>query len=118
MSYQLTEQQFLEQFQNTDFVLKTQTQIAKDFERLGYDIPENLKNKVLSYDDLVDTVAEMLMDVVQLGESQTLQLLYTIDIPQSKFLALTTDLHFVTKGAELIIKREAQKVFLRSKFSD
>ncbi|MDA8648368.1 hypothetical protein N9L43_01015, partial [bacterium] len=62
----------------------------------------------------IDAVADMLIDVVKLGESQTLQLLYTIDIPQQQFLALTTDLHFLTKGAELIIKREAQKVHLRS----
>ncbi|PWL32407.1 MAG: hypothetical protein DCO96_02370 [Fluviicola sp. XM-24bin1] len=118
MSYQLTEQQFLEHFQNADFVLKTQEQIAKDFERLGYETPKSLREKAFSYDELVDIVADLLIDVVKLGESQTLQLLYTIDIPQSKFLALTTDLHFVTKGAELIIKREAQKVYLRSQLSD
>lgn len=114
MSYHLTESQFLERIQNTDFALKTQAQIAKDFERLGHESAEELRTTALSYETLVDTIAEMLMNVLQLGESQTLQLLYTIDIPQSQFLALTTDLHFVTKGAALVIRREAQKVHLRS----
>lgn len=104
----------MERIQNTDFVLKTQAQIAKDFERLGYEAPEKIKNSSLEYPDLIDTVEDMLLEVVQLGEEQTLQLLYIVDIPQSEFLALTTDPDFVTKGAELIIKREAQKVYLRS----
>lgn len=75
MTYHLTDQQLLERFQNTDFVLKTQAQIAKDFERLGYETPDNLKNTALSFEDLIDAVADMLIDVVKLGESQTLQLL-------------------------------------------
>lgn len=114
MNFHLTHQQFLEHIQNPDFVFKTQAQIAKDFERLGYQAPEKIKNTYFEYKDLIDIVEDMLLEVVQLGEAQTLQLLYIIDIPQSEFLALTTDPDFVTKGAELIVKREAQKVYLRS----
>lgn len=111
----LSHQQFLEHFQNADFILKTQAQIAKDFERLGYEAPEQLKTTVHSPDSLVDLVEDMLLEVVQLGESHTLQLLYIIDVPQEDFLALTTDPDFLQKASLLIIKREAQKIYLRSK---
>ncbi|XOV66655.1 MAG: hypothetical protein ACFHU9_13600 [Fluviicola sp.] len=114
MSYTLTHQQFIELIRNPDFVLKTQVQIAKDFERLGYKVSENLKNAALPYKVLIDTVEDLLLEVVQLGESQTLQLLYIIDVPQSRFLELSTDPDLLTKASEVIIRREAQKVYLRS----
>jgi hypothetical protein len=114
MSYTLTNQQFIELIRNPDFVLKTQAQIVKDFERLGYEVTENLKNAALPYKALIDTVEDLLLGVVQLGESQTLQLLYIVDIPQSRFLELSTDPDFLAKVSELIIRREAQKVYLRS----
>ena len=50
------------------------------------------------------------------GERQTLQLLYRIDIPQQDFLALTADPAFIEKMSELIVKREAYKVYLRSRY--
>ena len=55
---------------------------------------------------------------MQLGETQTLQLLYIIDIPQGEFLSLTTDPDFLSKASLLIIKREAQKVHFSFLFSD
>lgn len=112
----LTEQQFLDRFQNTDFVLKTQAQIVKDFERLGHTSHSQLSNTAFSLEELRLIVEEMLAAVVRLGESQTLQLLYIIDIPQAQFLSLTTDPEFLSKGAALIIRREAQKVYFRTLF--
>jgi hypothetical protein len=116
MNPQLTEQQFLEHFQIADFALKTQAQIAKDFDRLGHSVNPSLLEATLALNELNDIVEEMLINVVGLGESQTLQLLYIIDIPQHQFLSITTDPDFLSKGAALIIRREAQKIYLRSLF--
>ena len=110
----LNEQQFLEQFANADFVMKTQAQIAKDFDRLGYCSHPSLSSQRMSLEELNACVGEMLSTIIQLGETQTLQLLYTIDVPQSKFLALTKDPEFIRKASALIIRREALKVYLRS----
>lgn len=112
----LTHQHFLLRFEDTDFVLKTQAQIAKDFDRLGHEVHPSLSSSAISLEELNLVVEEMLATVVQLGESQTLQLLYIIDIPQQEFLSLTTDPEFLSKASALIIKREAQKVHLRSLF--
>ncbi len=110
----LSKEQFLLRFEDTQFALKTQAQIAKDFERLGHSAHPSLLLKAVSLKELQLIVEEMLANVVQLGESQTLQLLYIIDIQQATFLALTSDPNFLSKGAELIIHREAQKVYFRS----
>ena len=59
-------------------------------------------------------VGDALAKVMQTGETNTLQLLYQIDLPQAQFLALTTDSDFLSKTAYLIIRREALKVHLRS----
>jgi hypothetical protein len=116
MRYLLSEDQFIENYRNTDFVLKTQTQIAKDFERLGYAAHPALLSHQMSLDELQYKVAEMLGKVIQLGETQTLQLLYIIDIPQSVFLEISSKPNFLTEASHLIIRREAQKVYLRSLF--
>lgn len=116
MTYHLTENQFLQHFRNAEFVLKTQQQIAKDFERSGLEVHPELIHKALDLESLQSTVSEMLATVVQQGETSTLQLLYQIDIPQQQFLALTTDPDFLSEASKLIIRREAQKVYLRSIF--
>lgn len=114
MDYQISEKQLLVHFQNTDFVLKTQAQIVKDFERSGFTFGNNLLTTVLNFQQLTEEVADTLATVMQTGETTTLQLLYQIDLPQEQFLALTTDSHFLMKAAQMIIRREAQKVYLRS----
>lgn len=102
------------QFTDPDFVLKTQRQIAKDFGTSGIDFNSEFSANPLSYLELIDTVGEKLGELMILGETQTLQLLYQIDIPQQDFLALTTDAEFIQKMSALIVRREAYKVYLRS----
>lgn len=72
--------------------------------------------ETFSYQEIIDLISEKLSELMTLGETQTLQLLYQIDIPQQDFLALTTDPDFITKMSDLIVKREAYKVYLRSKY--
>lgn len=113
-NYQLSDNVFQVQFENVDFVLKTQQQIAKDFERSGHDIDSRLLDNSFSLEELEDIVALMLSQVFKKGEQTTLQLLYQIDIPQSQFLQLSAEGNFLNQAAYLIIRREAQKVYLRS----
>lgn len=102
------------QFTDPDFVLKTQRQIAKDFGSSRIYFSSEFCSNPLSYLQLIDAVGEKLGELMILGEAQTLQLLYQIDVPERDFLALTTDTKFIQKMSVLIIKREAYKVYLRS----
>jgi len=102
------------QFTDPDFVIKTQRQIAKDFGTSGIEFTTAFGAAPLSYLELIDAVGEKLGQIMTLGETQTLQLLYRIDIPQQDFLALTTDTEFIRKMSVLIIRREAYKIYLRS----
>ncbi|MFT6500645.1 MAG: hypothetical protein ACJASQ_000754 [Crocinitomicaceae bacterium] len=102
------------EFKSSDFVLKTQHQIAKDFGTSGIDFSSDFSANPLSYLELIDAVGEKLGELMTIGESQTLQLLYQIDIPQQDFLSLTSDPDFINKMSALIVKREAYKIYLRS----
>ena len=51
-----------------------------------------------------------------MGETKWMQLLYTIDIPEQTFLSLTQEKDFIQLLSQAILKREAMKVFFRSKF--
>jgi len=51
------------------------------------------------------------------GESQLLQLIYIIDIPEKEFLSSVTQKEVVQILSEKILLKEANKVYLRRKFS-
>lgn len=104
-------------FDNEDFVLKTQQQIAKDFAKFNLIFSENFELVAHSKEEIESQMEPLLVDLMKEGETRLLQLLYTIDLSEKQFLALTTDPHFIPKLAEKILFREAYKVFLRSKFS-
>ncbi len=112
----LNNRSFLEQFENGDFVLKTQHQIMKDFELSGHQFHPVLRNTEFSLDDLTEIVSEMLAEVLDKGERQTLQLLYQIDLPQAEFLNEVENPDFLRVLSGKIIRRAAYKVYLRSKF--
>lgn len=116
MKTALTISQLETEFNNPEFVLKTQRQIVKDFYPSGIRFGAQFEIEAFSYLEIRDKVSEKLSELMTLGETQTLQLLYQIDIPQQDFLALTTDPEFISKMSELIIKREAYKVYLRSMY--
>lgn len=116
MKYLLTSEELVYQFQIPDFVLKTQRQIAKDFATIGVYFNDQFDLEELSYDELEADVANQILDVLKMGETTLLQLLYQIDLPQNLFLDATTKPDFATIISELIIQREAYKVYLRSKF--
>ncbi|MCH2229707.1 MAG: hypothetical protein MK105_05125 [Crocinitomicaceae bacterium] len=105
------------EFNSSEFVIKTQKQIAKDFSLYGIMFDKQFENTAFHYNQIIDFVAEKLIKVMQLGESQLLQLLYQIDIPQNHFLELLNKTDFPILLSDLIIRREAYKVHLRYRFS-
>jgi hypothetical protein len=115
---ELSEFQALQQSLNdSDFVLKTQEQIAKDFGKFNLFFPEEFTTTALSKETIESFVSERIADLMQEGETRLLQLLYTIDLPEKEFLSLTTQADFLAQLSQRILFREAYKVYLRKKFS-
>lgn len=106
-----------EYFNNAEFVLKTQQQISKDFAKFNLIFPENFDNTLFSKEEIELLIGEHLIDFLKEGEGRLLQLLYTIDLSEKQFLNITTKSDFIPRLSEMILLREAYKVFLRKKFS-
>ncbi len=102
---------------DSDFVLKTQEQIAKDFGKFNLFFPEEFLTAALTKETIESFVAERIADLMQEGETRLLQLLYTIDLPEKEFLSLTTQADFLAQLSKRILYREAYKVYLRRKYS-
>lgn len=116
MKHFLAQTELEHELQSVDFVLATQFQLAKDFGMSGIDFDPNFVQEPLNYEALREIVEDRVSLIMQSGERQLLQLLYQIDVPQQDFLALTTEADFLPRLGNLIIRREAYKVFLRRKF--
>lgn len=104
------------QFQSVDFVLNTQQQIAKDFATVGIRFAPDFETREQNYDTIIGLVSEKIHEVIALGESTLLQLMYQIDIPQAIFLSMIGQADFQLAISEIILQREAYKVYLRSRF--
>lgn len=116
MNLLISEEELEIQWTLADFVLKTQRQIAKDFAASGFDFNTDFITNELSKDEIIDAIGSQLENVMKLGETTLLQLLYQIDVPQSTFLGLVGNEEFLLEMSEIILRREAYKVYLRSKF--
>jgi hypothetical protein len=104
-------------FDNQQFVLKTQQQIAKDFAKFNLYFSDSFEIEPISKDEIERLIGQLLVDLMKQGETRLLQLLYTIDLSEKEFLHITTDPNFIQLLSEKILFREAYKVFLRTKFS-
>ena len=109
-------QELLPYFDDTDFVLKTQQQLIKDFEKFNLSFEPLFHHRALTKDEIVQHIAENLIELMKEGEARLLQLMYTIDVSEKEFLSLTTNPNFIQLLSEKILFREAYKVFLRTKF--
>lgn len=106
----------LEKLEDATFRLKTQLQLAKDFGQHGFDFPENFTNQPFDVSEIERLVQHHLSVILQSSVSRWNALLYTIDVPEKTLLNL--ELSPENQLAELtwmIIKREAQKVYLKSR---
>lgn len=97
--------------------LKLQRQIEKDFAQLGGAFPVDFCERLYERIDLLDLIEANLVRILEQSERNTLQLMYLIDLPEAKFLALTQDPDFLKKITQLILDREIQKIYFRLKYS-
>ena len=106
-------------FSNELFRLKTQRQIAKDFESHGFSFNPAFCDMVVEIQQLSDTVSEALMYMVEKKASSWQPLLYTIDISEKVYIQYATSQsqNWMQLFAWEVIRREAQKVFFREKYS-
>ena len=107
----------IQEFSNEKFVQDTVIQICKDFSRCGWDLDSVLLNSNLVKTEIEELLAEKLVEIMKLGETQLLQLIYIIDIPEKEFLSIISESNFPQLLAEKIVLKEAYKVYLRSRFS-
>ena len=110
MKATLTKDQLLTQFESADFVLKTQIQVAKDFNQFSIDFPDAFIATVLQLEDILLIIEEKLTELLQFGEQTLLNYLYQVDIPEKQFALLLNDKIFLSKLSEIVMKREAYKV--------
>ena len=106
-------------FSNELFRLKTQRQIAKDFESHGFSFNPIFCDEVVDIQQLSDTVSEALFYMIEKKASSWQPLLYTIDISEKLYIQYATsqEQNWMQLFAWEVIRREAQKVFFREKYS-
>jgi hypothetical protein len=104
-------------FNDGEFALDTQKQLAKDFAQFHLYFDDSFTTEPFQLQRIQVAIAELLVELMKEGETRLLQLLYTIDLPEKEFLHLTTEPEFLQLISERILLREAYKVFLRRKFS-
>ena len=112
----LSKEQLLKQFESFEFVLKTQIQVAKNFHLYSIEFPTSFGTNSWPLEEILLTIEEKLTELVKFGEQTLLNYLYQVDIPEQQFVSLLNDHLFLSKLSEIILKREAYKVYLRSKF--
>jgi len=101
---------------NEEFILKTQQQINKDFAKFNLEFRESFTLEPWTKAEIELAIEENLVISIKMGETKLMQLVYTIDIPEQTFLSLTQEKDFIQLLSHAILKREAMKVFFRSKF--
>ncbi len=104
-------------FLEGDAILMLQKQLFKDFENLSTRFPSNFLEENYSLDEIRFIIKDNLTFVMEKNESKTLQLFYTIDIPEKQFLSLISSENPIQNLSEAILLREAQKVYFRMKYS-
>jgi hypothetical protein len=112
----MNEMEILE-FVKAQHILLLQKQVFKDFESISNHFPEDFLENCYSFDQIIFLVEENLASVLEKNETKTLQLFYTIDIPEKQFLRLISSENAIQKLSEAILFREAQKVYFRIKYS-
>ena len=100
-----------------EFVLKTQRQIIKDFGTVDIFFPEDFAMNPLTMEQLLSCVSVRLKELDSTSKRAFSQLLYQIDLPENLLPALSATDDFYMSLAEVVLKREAYKVFLRKKYS-
>lgn len=97
--------------------LLLQKQIAKDFLAVQCEFQEDFLTTIYSVESILSFIQEKLIETFERGERISLQLLYTIDIPEKDFLKVIGTENFQNKLSQMILEREAKKIYFRLKYS-
>lgn len=106
-----------QELKSQDFVLKTQRQIVKDFGTAGIDFSSGFESIPMEVNQLIGEISIHLKELQSSNPTLFTQLLYQIDLPESILPDLARSDDFFGSLAEVVLRREAYKVFLRNKFS-
>jgi hypothetical protein len=100
---------------NSQLLSETLQQLRKD---LGENWPDDHEVEEMNLPDLICLVADVLYEVNRRSQQTLFNLFYRIDLPETKVQeSLNSDGFDWNALAELIFKRELQKVVLRRHFS-
>lgn len=100
------QEQVKQALMDPSFRADTLAQLEKDFQRCGLTLnTTDLNNLLYSIESFLALVSR----------AQLQQLIYLIDIPESLFRSLSQKVNFHKDLSEVILMREALKVYLRSK---
>jgi hypothetical protein len=102
------QEQVKQALMDRSFRVETLAQLEKDFQRCGLTI------NTVDVNQLLRSIASCITNV---SNTQLQQLIYLIDIPESIFISLSRKESFHQELSEVILMREALKVYLRHKFS-
>ncbi len=103
--------------QNNDFLISTCTQINKNLQGLT---DQKIKITDQIFQSPLSKISQQLCEIVHLLEkmNKIQQFIYTVDIKETVFKAYLTRKISIDELNYEIIKREAQKVYLRHYFSN
>lgn len=113
----LNQLQSKKQFENIDFLKETCQQINKDL--IGYSSAKITLTEALLDQPLVELINQIKLILPGLINDKTLKpFIYTVDIPENKFVSFLLNDKTVDELAYDIVERCAQKVYLRWHFSN
>lgn len=105
-------------FLQKDFVASTIAQINKDLQGLYYeDCSINLDHSENLLPDLIAALTPILITLSKRQPEQLSQFIYKVDLNENKFFDSISRDQSLDHLSYLIIQREAQKVYLRKRFS-
>jgi len=99
------------------FLIETTFQLEKDFFNIGVDF--DIQKPVQDYKQLFSFASSLVNSLNEHDSKRILNLLYRIDLPEEKVQSemQISSLTFSELLAELIIKRELQKVIIKNYYS-
>lgn len=108
--------ELLTQADNRDlFIQRTAEQIEKDFHRAGHPIELNWSDFDQAREQIVLALSSALKEI---SPSVLPTLIYLVDLPETLFNQLNPgESSYCMELAELILLREAHKVFMRQKYA-
>jgi len=101
-----------------DIILQVSEQVIKDFDMFGLEVKFS-GNGYMAYEELFDQVYPHLEKLLHSNQTKFLAILYRIDLSEEqvrKAVNENTSEPFSAVVADLILRRELQKVVLRNSF--